>query len=184
MQELHLFVMRSGDKMRNIILISLIGILLLIFSGCSNEVTGDEKTAEEYVKMQGYNISSHKGIVQKYILDKGKLVGSMSTPYQQMWGVQRVSPDNYLGKEITIYGFTISNHPLKKTYNVTTNVYILLTGGKVIGGYSFPNAIMAGGYYSLDGKTLEEVTGLSFKEWSDNWSKKYANEIDENKVRK
>jgi hypothetical protein len=51
----------------------------------------------------------------------------------------------------------------------------MLSEGKVIGGYSFPNIDgLAGSVYSLDGKTLEEVTGITFKEWSDNWKKKYG----------
>jgi hypothetical protein len=49
-----------------------------------------------------------------------------------------------------------------------------LAEGKVIGGYSFPNKEMVGWYFSLDGKTLDEVTGLSFKEWSEKWKQKYG----------
>jgi hypothetical protein len=162
--------------MKKIILVNLIAIMLLILTGCNKEATGDEKTAEEYVKIQGYKITSnlHKGKTQKYVLDKDKLL-NMSSPYPLMWGIQSVESDKYFGKEITIYGFTVSNHPLKKVFNLNTNVYILLTDGKVIGGYSFPNANMLGAYYSLDGKTLEEVTGLSFKEWKESWQKKYGN---------
>lgn len=45
----------------------------------------------------------------------------------------------------------------------------MLSEGKVVGGYSFSDVEgMTGAYYSLDGQTLEEVAGLSYKEWSDN----------------
>ena len=36
---------------------------------------------------------------------------------------------------------------------------------KSLGGYSYPNADVVGAYSSLDGKTLEEVTGLSYQQW-------------------
>ena len=150
----------------------IVGLVFLILTGCGKEVTGDEKTAEQYVEDQGYKIISYEGQVSKYTLDKGKLE---STPHQQAWGVQMVEPDNYFGKEITIYGFTVNNHPLKNIYKVETNVYIMLCEGNVIGGYSFPDAKMYGGVYSLDGKTLEEVTGMTYKEWTENWKKKYGN---------
>lgn len=31
-----------------------------------------------------------------------------------------------------------------------------------------------GGVYSIDGKTQEEITGLSYSEWLAQWTKKYA----------
>ncbi len=45
----------------------------------------------------------------------------------------------------------------------------MISDSKVVGGYSYPNAHVLGSFSSLDGKTLEEVTGLSFQEWSENW---------------
>ena len=158
------------------LLFILIGLMLLTFSGCTKKVIGDEKTAEEYVKAQGYKITSYKGEISKYILEKSKLYGTTETiPYQQMWAVQKVEPDKYFGKEIIIYGFTVKNHPMEKIYKQGVNVYIMLSGGKVIGGYSYPNAEVMGAYSSLDGKSLEEVTGLSYEQWSENWKKKYGN---------
>lgn len=35
--------------------------------------------------------------------------------------------------------------------------------------------LLVGAVSSLDGKTLEEVTELSYKEWQDNWKTKYGN---------
>ncbi|MGM0884460.1 MAG: hypothetical protein ACQEXQ_25900 [Bacillota bacterium] len=160
----------------------LTGLLLLILIGCSNKITGDEKTAEQYVMAQGYKITSYKGEVHSYTLDKSKLFGGTeSIPFQNAWRVQKAEPDLYFGKEITIYGFTVSNHPLEMIFKAKSNVYIMLSEGKVIGGYAFPDVDgMVGGVYSLEGKTLEEVTGLSYKEWSDNWKKKYGNPLNAN----
>jgi hypothetical protein len=94
-----------------------------------------------------------------------------------MWSVQKVEPDKYFGKEITIYGFTVKNHPLEKNCKEAhgANVYIMFLEGKIIGGFSYPNADVDGAYSSIDGKTLEEVTGLSFQQWSENWKNKYGN---------
>jgi hypothetical protein len=143
----------------------IIGLVMLILAGCIKQVTGDEKTAEAYVTRQGYKISSYKGQVDKYILDKGKIFGTMeSIPARQAWGVQKIEPDPYIGKEIVVYSFTVSNHPLEKLYNSKTNLSIMLCEGKVIGGTSFPDdngkMRLLGAPFSVDGKTQEEVTGM------------------------
>lgn len=160
------------------LLFVLIGLVLLAFAGCTQEVTGDEKTAEDFVKSKGYTITARKGEILRYVLEKSKLYGGTGTiPYQQAWGVQTVEPEKYFDKEIIIYGFTVKNHPIQKEDTNAkngVNVYVMLSDGNVIGGYSYPNAKVSGAYSSLDGKTLEEVTGLSFQQWQDNWKKKYG----------
>lgn len=174
----YLIDIKWGNFMRKLLFV-LIGLILLTFVGCSEKVTGAEKIAEDYVKSQGYNITDRKGEIQKYTLEKSKLYGATETLlYQQMWAVQMVEPDKYFGKEIVIYGFTVKNHPMQKRDKNAkngVNVYIMLSEGKVIGGYSYPNANVFGAYSSIDGKTLEEITGLSYQEWLDNWKKKYGN---------
>jgi hypothetical protein len=50
----------------------------------------------------------------------------------------------------------------------------MMAESKVIGGYSYPNAKIYGAISSLDGKTLEEVTGLSYQKWLESWAKKYG----------
>ncbi|EHI99512.1 cell wall binding repeat-containing protein [Clostridium sp. DL-VIII] len=133
----------------------------------------DEKTAENYLADQGYKIITSRGKTSEYILEKNMLWGS-SGDYSEVWGVQRVEPDKYFGKQIIGYNFIVKNHPLEKIYNVNTNVYVLISDGQIIGGTSFPDGDFVGGCYSLDGKTLEEITGLSYEQWCDNWKKKYA----------
>lgn len=51
-------------------------------------ITGDQKTATEYVKAKGYKISSYDGQVQKYTLNKDKLLYGITEtiPYRQAWG--------------------------------------------------------------------------------------------------
>lgn len=152
------------------------GLLLIIISVYNKSSIAYEKTAEEYIKTKGYVITTRKGEIHRYTLEKNKLYGGTETiPYQQSWAVQKVDPDNYLGKEIRIYCFTVKKHPLEKIHKVETNVYIMICDGKVIGGYLYPDAAIDGAVYSLDGKTLEEVTGLNFQQWKEYWRKKYGN---------
>lgn len=158
----------------------LIAAVLFVSVGCGGNITSDEKTAKRFVKSQGYDITDCKGEIYRYTLEKNLLVqeGSAAIPYQQMWGVQTVDPEAYFGKEITIYCFTVSNHPLEalNTTYKSTNVYIMLAENQVIGGYSYPNTdeFLVGGLYSLDGKTLERVTGQSYIQWLKNWNEKYG----------
>ncbi|BBK76725.1 DUF4362 domain-containing protein [Clostridium butyricum] len=137
-----------------------------------------EKIASDYIKIKGYNIINSKGQVDSYILNKDMLYGSIESDlYSDIWAEQNVEPDVYFGKEISVYGFKVKNHPLEKIYNVdTTNIFIMICDGKVIGGYSVPNGDFVGGVYSLDGKTLEEVTGLTYLKWCDIWKEKYCSD--------
>jgi hypothetical protein len=165
-------------QMRGYILGTILILALAIFTGCGQEAVDDIKIAEQYARQQGYKITSRNANVQKYVLDKNKLFGSSdSMPYQQTWGVQEVEPDKYFGKEISIYGFTVKSHPLEAMYNRETNISVMMCEGKVIGGTSFPvqgEELLMGWPYSLDGQTLEEVTGMSYQEWSEEWEKKYG----------
>lgn len=54
-------------------------------------ITGDQKTATEYVKAKGYKISSYDGQVQKYTLNKDKLLYGITEtiPYRQAWGFKK-----------------------------------------------------------------------------------------------
>ncbi len=164
--------------MKSSILTIIIVAALAIVTGCGNETISNEKIAEQYVEEQGYMVTSRSANVQTYVLVKSKLFGSEdSMLYQQTWGVQKVEPDPYIGKEIAVYGFTVRNHPLETIYNRETDIAVMVCEGKVIGGTSFPaqqDELLMGWPYSLDGQTLEEVTGLTYQEWSDKWKKKYG----------
>lgn len=56
----------------------------------------------------------------------------------------------------------------------------MLYEGNIIGGYSYPNDGSIGSIRSIDGKTLKEVTGLSFQQWQDKWKRKYSNYVELN----
>ena len=103
--------------------------------------------------------------------------GTEAIPYQQIWGVQSIEADEYFGKEITTYLFIVNNHPLEKKDSNTKNgvkLYYMFVDGEIIGGYSYPNSDLSGSFSSLEGKSLEEVTGLTFSKWIEEWTAKYS----------
>lgn len=165
----------------------LLGLILLTASGCRTdakaELSSDEQTAADYVQSQGYEIVSNRGETNRYILDNKRLI---EAPYMLIWGLQNKEPEFYLGKEIVTYGFIVRNHPLETIYNSTktkshyqVDVEIMLAGGKVIGGTSFPVSknkedALFGSPSALDGQDLETVTGMSYPEWVEAWMNKYG----------
>ncbi|MFM9277334.1 hypothetical protein [Paenibacillus jiagnxiensis] len=148
--------------------------LALFMLGCNQrEVTGDEKTAKEFVEGQEYRVISLLGLLDQYRFSKSMLYGPDTTPYQQIWSKQGAKPERYFGRKISVYGFVVANHPLEKQYNAKTRLYIMLADGKVIGGYSFPDIEgLVGSVYSSDGKTLEEMTAkysiTKYSQWTKN----------------
>lgn len=61
--------------------------------------------------------------------------------------MQTVEPDKYFGKEIVVYCFTVRNHPMQKESKNAkdgVNVYVMLSDGNIIGGYSYPNVNITG----------------------------------------
>ena len=138
-----------------------------------------EKIASDYIQSKKYTIIKSEGETDRYILNRNMLYGSMeATEYSIIWGQQYVEAYDYLGKEIITYEFQVKNHPLEKLYNLDNiNVFVMICDGKIIGGYSLPSGDFDGSTYSLDGKTLEQVTGLTYLEWCDLWKEKYGNTI-------
>lgn len=152
----------------------------LVITGCSisnktdiQQVSSSEE-ALEFLKDKGYIIISYDGKVSEYVLKKEDL---LDLPHQQYWGVQNIDAKDYLGQTLEIYKFTIKNHTLDNyegNKDKQTIVWVMMCENKVIGGYSHPDVKrLRGGVYSLDGKTLEEVTGLSYQDWLEQWTEKY-----------
>jgi len=156
-----------------IVLIALIVIMLTAtLSGCSKSASIVEKQTE-YLNDKGYNIVETKGISDNYILEKDILT---EQPNNLIWGVQTSEPQNYFGKTIDTYSYIVNNHKLDDSGDKgETQLWLLICEEKIIGGYSFPNNSepLYGGIYSLEGMTLEEVVGMNFQTWSENWMDKY-----------
>lgn len=155
--------------MRKVFII-LVSFLLLI-TGCSNsKIQNEEKI---YIKELGYKIVSYEGELDKYILNRNMLNSETENiPYQQIWSLQEIKLEDYLGKDIITKKYIVKNHPLKEICE-ETSLYLMFNEGNIIGGYSFPNNDSYGGLYSLKGETIEEATGLSYAEWQQSLKEKY-----------
>jgi len=160
--------------------------LAAVPAGCGSPddppLAGDERMAAEYLEAENYRIESRLGETGRYVLDREYLAGM---PGGMIWGVQQADPAEYIGKTIVSYGFLVSQHPLEKTLKTidpkdyVIRVDVLVADGHVIGGTSFPvprdgKNGLAGAPYSLDGRTLEEVTGKRYGEWSDEWFSRFG----------
>jgi hypothetical protein len=110
-------------------------------------------------------------------------------PYSIDWASQDVDPSQYIGKNIDVEKFIVKNHVLdhwqmksKSSHMKSdgkTQVFVYVVDNKAVGGTSFPDIsgslILMGGYWLLDGKTLNEKdpTSTDFINWSKKWKEKY-----------
>jgi hypothetical protein len=147
-------------------------ILMLVFStGCNDgkDASIEHSESQSYLEQKGYRIVSEEGIAQSYVLSKQKII---ELPYMIYWGLQSANPSDFFGKTIQVQKFIVTNHPLNKK---NVDVYVYLADGQPIGGTSHPNGDTSdGGYWSIDGKTLEELQDKPFQEWRENWVEKYS----------
>ncbi|WP_201782179.1 hypothetical protein [Paenibacillus xylanivorans] len=88
------------------------------------------------------------------------------------WGLMEgIDPAKYIDKTIEIERFTANGSlAIKWEFLVT----VFLTDGKPIGGIETVLDINVKGMFTLDGKTLLEVTGKSFAEWQREWLYRYG----------
>ncbi len=110
------------------------------------------------------------------IRDTIKQIENVINTYNWIWGLQTLEPQDYFGKTIDVYSYIANNHKLDGYGDIgETQLWLLICEGKIIGGYSFPDNSeqLYGGVYSLEGITLEEVSGITFQEWSKKWMEKY-----------
>ena len=171
-------------------------IVLILTPGCNS--TGKERssaTVEPYNKSvaEGFlmdmdlKVISYEGNVETYVLEKWKLT---TNPYSQIWGLQRRDPAQFIGKSVGVEKFIVTNHPLDRWKSSSktekalmskgrTIVWVIVIDKNAIGGYSLPDVgeVLVGGVYSIDGKVLEEVQKMSYKEWSERWQSRFAQEL-------
>lgn len=168
-------------------------IAALTLTGCSTNINQVSKTidhnsivAKTYLESQGYKTISYEGNVDNYTLTRDKLV---SIPYSMCWELQAEDPGKYIGKEISVYKFNVTNHPLdnwKSTSKYPENVvksqgrtwvWVYIADNKIVGGHSYPviDQIIVGSVWSLEGKTFEEVHNIPYKDWLAQWNSKYGN---------
>lgn len=147
-------------------------LLFVLLIGCTknNEIPKEQFVSKNYLENKGFQVISYEGRAESYELTKQKIV---TLPYMIYWGLQPVDPSMYFGKTINVEKFIVKNHPLSQG---EVDVYVYEVNGKPIGGTSYPHGdTSVGGYWSIEGKTLEELQPKSFQDWQKDWINKYSN---------
>ncbi|WP_312112929.1 hypothetical protein [Brevibacillus reuszeri] len=150
-------------------LLSILSLLFLMGCTDSSDIPKEQSALKDFLENRGYQVISYEGLAETYELTKEKIT---ELPYIMYWGLQSVEPALYFSKTINVEKFLVKNHPLSKG---EVDVYVYEVDGQPIGGTSFPHGEkLAGGFWSLDGKTLEELQTKSFQDWRTDWINKYS----------
>ncbi len=151
-------------------------VLFLLITACSNgSLQPLDSPSREFLTEQGYEIIRQEDPVYEHKLTREDLT---QLPHQMYWSVQSVDAAVYIGKMIYTTKFYVTNHPLERAPSNPqdqTIVCVMQTENEVIGGYSLPDldSPTDGGVYSLDGRTLEEFSGMNYGTWKRQWDEKY-----------
>ncbi|WP_010252836.1 hypothetical protein [Acetivibrio cellulolyticus] len=159
-------------------------IFLLNFTACTQQAEKDdiigiteENDPTEYLESKGYILLTDIKKVDSKTISKDDLKGSFINGLK--WSVQSFTPEKIIGKNVEYYCVDVKNHPLDKYLeheDESIKVTIMKTDDKIIGGYSsinFKEIRYGANIYSIDGRTLEEFTGLDFQTWRESWDRKY-----------
>ena len=168
---------KGNEVMKTKLLIIL--LIAIITAGCSNHkdnIIPITNTAEQFISDKGYSVINNEGYVSEYILERKHLT---EMPYIQYWSVQTVDPVSFVGKQIKTSKFIVKGHPLDNVPHNSrkqTYIYLMESDERIIGGYSFPDLddLGMGWVYTIDGKTLEELTGMPYQDWIEEWNQKYG----------
>ncbi|GGG81417.1 hypothetical protein [Paenibacillus radicis (ex Gao et al. 2016)] len=142
-------------------------LLLVLLIGCTgrNDRPINQSAAISFLEDRGYEVLSYEAHAESYELTKQKIV---TLPYMMYWGLQSVNPASYFGKTIDVEKFIVKSQG-------KVNVFVYVVDGTPIGGTSVPHEDASdGGYWSLDGKKLEEVQAKPFQEWQKDWLNEYG----------
>ncbi|KZE52304.1 hypothetical protein AV540_10575 [Brevibacillus parabrevis] len=138
--------------------------------------TEAERLSAEYAASLGYTFVSYEGTFS-YTLEKKMLT---ELPDMAVWSVMQVDPLLYIGKQIDVHKIMVTGHPLDDYPESLgkTSLALYFCQGRFVGGTSFPatSEALFGSPYSLDGKTLEELSGEDFQTWRTNWEQRYGTE--------
>ncbi|ADU32336.1 hypothetical protein [Evansella cellulosilytica] len=157
-------------------------IVVLFITGCSQGSAESQRVdiAKQYLEEKGYTMIEHIMTVEPFILTESDL---LETYHIQIWQLQMLDVEQYIGKMINGEVFLINNHPLDHYENGTikglgyTHVHLLIVDDVVIGGTASPvtEETIFGAPYSLEGKTFEDLyPNENWREWTDKWIEKYT----------
>ncbi|MCI3926874.1 hypothetical protein MO973_42555 [Paenibacillus sp. TRM 82003] len=169
---------RNRSRVGALLLATVLAALLA--GGCDGVPKPDVPSRDApaaFVEALGYDILEDRGTIHSYVFESARFTDKFAAyPTMILWGVQRVKPEPYLGKLLEFHQFLVGGHPLATRYDdADTVVNVIVCEGDIIGGTSFPDIEgLMGAAYSIDGKTLEEMTGLSYEEFRNQWVETYG----------
>lgn len=156
-------------KYRISVLVMILFMVIITSCTANKDYPEEVRSVAEYVEEKGYDIVSYEGRGQSYLLTKGLIT---ELPHMMYWGVQPFDASVYLGQRIEVENFIVENHPLSED---RVDVSVFVVENQPIGGTAFPHGDTSdGGYWNLDGKTLEEIQTKPFQEWKADWEALYA----------
>ncbi|TYP75486.1 hypothetical protein [Paenibacillus methanolicus] len=146
---------------------TLIVVAAILLGGCSGGGTEGSPEAAAYLESKGYQNVRQEGRVVRYVIN-GRLLSK--SPTMEQWGLQDADPSAYFGQTIAIERYVATGSPVGEG---EVSVSVFMSGDKPLGGFvNVPGGDEVG--YSLDGKTLEEVSGKPYEAWKQDWLAKYG----------
>ncbi len=157
------------------ILLTIVAITMLILVGC-NQQTLESKLRDEIKKMDYEVIEYEDEVFTLEIKSKEEEYKDISRA--KFWEMQEFDISNYEGKTIDYHIFRVAGHPIEKSVDNAESAEIRLgvIDDVIVGGFSSPykkGEIFLGGIATIDGRSLEQLTDMTYLEWFKFWSDKY-----------
>lgn len=157
------------------ILLTIVAITMLILVGC-NQQTLESKLRDEIKKMDYEVIEYEDEVFTLEIKSKEEEYKDISRA--KFWEMQEFDISNYEGKTIDYHIFRVAGHPIEKSVDnaESTEIRLGVIDDVIVGGFSSPykkGEIFLGGIATIDGRSLEQLTDMTYLEWFKSWSDKY-----------
>lgn len=130
---------------KKVTVIILISILIVVTVAFVISRLNNQDVAQAYINELGYDIVKHIDDEQhSYILQEDILA---TRPYKDIWSIQQSDSEQYIGKEIKVQKYQVSNHPIEQAYLSISSeqasehhyyVEVFISDEEVIGGISYP----------------------------------------------
>lgn len=142
-------------------------VFAMMIGGCTGGGEEGSPEAVAFLESKGYTNIRQEGRVVRYVVN-GRLLSN--TPTMEQWGLQDVDPSAYFGQTIAIERYAATGSPIREG---EVSVSVFMSGDEPLGGFmAVPDEDGIG--YSLEGKTLEEVSGKSYEAWKKDWLARYG----------
>ena len=157
------------------ILLAIVALTMFIMAGCSQKNL--ESKLRDEIKEMGYGIIEYDEEVFTFEI-KSKKDEYKNISRAIFWEIQEFDISNYEGKTIEYHIFRVSGHPVEKSVNnaESTEIRLGVIDDVIVGGFSSPykkGETYLGGPATIDGRSLEQLTDMTYEEWFNSWSEKY-----------